>query len=164
MNRGQSQETSPLENAQALAAHARELSLARDYLNDHPDQIHAILREIERAVQDLSDVIDEASTSCRTHASTAVAMLSNDAEGTQEAAYAAGYMKTAADSALSLRELLMHSRTGLDRLSWPQHDPVAAEQLAQFTELLGKRDEDLAPDDHPNPGTRSLRRPDAIGS
>ncbi|MFZ2749522.1 MAG: hypothetical protein WAZ15_04380 [Propioniciclava sp.] len=136
----------PVDHAAALAAHARALYKSSHLLRDHPEQVYRVLEAIEDAVQYLDDVVKETSESYKKHAATAVTMLGDQAKGTQSAVFAAGYLRAAVHNVRSLRDLLMHATAESDRLYWPQHDPVAAEQLRELRELLDQRAGNVAPE------------------
>lgn len=145
----------PLIEAKALTQHARALDKSRYWLRDHPEQVYDVLEAIEEATLYLDSVVEEASSAYQTHGGTAVTMFGDQAEGSRIAVYAAGYLKAAAHTVRSLRDMLMRGTAEVDRLSWPQHDPVAAEQIREYRQLLDKRAQHIDPDQPEGAGPSS---------
>lgn len=135
-----------LDEAKALASHARALCSSREHLREHPEQAHEVLEELEEAMRYLDYIVEGARGSYRVHAETAVTMFGDPVKGAMTATYAAGQLNAAAKSIRSLREQLMGATAEAGRIYWPQHDPVAAEHLSELHRALDQRAHDVTPE------------------
>lgn len=135
-----------MRDAQALADHSQALNHARRELRDHPEWVQPVLKHISDTLQYLDDVLDTASAAYSAHAGTAVTVFGDETRGSESAVYTGGILKAATHSLRGLRDLLLQATAESDRLIWPQHDPVAAEQLHDYYRLLQQRAERIEPD------------------
>jgi len=143
--------------AHTLAAQARLLSQSRRELREHPKQVPGILKNLIETMHYLEDITEATEATYRTHADTAVTALGNEGTGTVSAIYAGGLLKAASHEARGLREVLMRAAAETDRLIWPEHDPIAAAELQEYREFLGRRAQSIEPDQDTANSTSSER-------
>lgn len=138
--------------AAALQEAAEQLQHAGSTLREHPELVNGVVRTIAESIHLLDDVLGDASAAYRDYAATAVAQFGEDGGGLRTALYAGGLLGAAAQSTHALRDTLFRAAAEADVLVWPEHDPVIAEQLHEYRQLIAERAQQITPDrEHGSP-------------
>jgi hypothetical protein len=132
--------------ARAIAEQAERLDGGRSVLREHPELVVDVLDPLIRMLDSVARVVDAASTAFQEHGSTAVTMGGNQARGSAQALRAGGLLSPASAQVQSLRNTLMDAGTESSLLAWPEHDPLAAEELSNYRRFLEQRERQLDPD------------------
>lgn len=91
-------------------------------------------------------MIDAAGAAFQEHGVTAVTTFGDQARGSARAMFVGGLLTAASDQVLSLRNTLMGVGAESSSLVWPEHDPLAAEELRNYRRFLEQRERQLDPD------------------
>lgn len=146
-----SETTDLAEAARATAEQAERLDRARAVMREHPEQVADVLDPLIRMLEYVGRVIDAAGTAFQEHGATAVTMGGNQARGSAQAMRAGGLLSAASAQVQSLRNTLMDAGAESSLLAWPEHDPLAAEELSNYQRFLEQRERQLDPDVAPQP-------------
>lgn len=138
--------TDPAEIARAIAEQTERLDHARSVLREHPEQVADVVDPLIRMLLSLDRVIDAARDAFQEHGATAVTTFGDQARGSARAMFAGGLLTAASTQALSLRSTLMGVGAESSSLVWPEHDPLAAEELSNYRQFLKRREHQLDPD------------------
>lgn len=141
-----SETTDLAEVARAIAEQAERLDRARAALREHPEQVADVLDPLIRTLDSVARVVDAAGTAFQEHGATAVTMGGNQARGVAQAMRAGGLLSAASVQVQGLRNTLMHAGAESSLLAWPEHDPLAAEELSNYRRFLDQRERQLDPD------------------
>ena len=98
----------------------------------------------------LDRVIDTVRKAFEAHGATAVTTFGDQARGSAQAMFVGGLLSAASTQVLGLRNTLMGGNAEASSLVWPEHDPLAAEELSNFRKFLERRERQL------DPGSESL--------
>lgn len=134
------------EIARAIAEQAERLDRARGTLREHPEQVAEGVEPLIGMLMSLDRVIDVARDAFQEHGATAVTTFGDQARGSARAMFAGGLLAAAAAQVLGLRSTLMGVGAESSSLVWPEHDPLAAEELSNYRRFLERRESQLDPD------------------
>lgn len=127
------------EIARAIAEQAERLDRSRSVLREHPEQVAEVVDPLIGMLMSLDRVIDAARDAFQEHGATAVTTFGDQARGSARAMFVGGLLAAGSAQALSLRSTLMAAGAELSSLVWPEHDPLAAEELSNYRRFLERR-------------------------
>lgn len=139
-------DTNLAEIARAIAEQAERLERARGVLREHPEQVADVLDPLIGMLHSLYRVIDAARHALEEHGATAVTTFGDQPRGSARAMLTGGLLAAASTQVLSLRNTLMGVGAESSSLVWPEHDPLAAEELSNYRRFLERRERQLHPD------------------
>ncbi|SMX98847.1 hypothetical protein BSP109_03110 [Brevibacterium sp. Mu109] len=139
------------EIARAIAEQAEKLDRARGALREHPEQVADVVDPLVGMLLSIDRVIDAAGTAFQEHGATAVTTFGDQARGSARVMFDGGLLTAASDQVLSLRNTLMGVSAESSSLVWPEHDPLAAEELLNYRRFLEQRERQLDPDAESRP-------------
>lgn len=134
------------EEAGDLLRAAHRLRDLAHRLLQHPDRIDPLLRDIDAALLAVSFFLHDAGRALREEAPKAASTLRDESRSLTQATYAAAMLESAAGILEQGRHALMSATAETSNLLWPQHDPVAAEELAHYRDLFTQRSAAVTPD------------------
>lgn len=141
-----STDTDVAEIARAIAEQTEKLDRARGVLREHPEQVADVVDPLIGMLMSLDRVIDAARDAFQEHGATAVTTFGDQARGSARAMFTGGLLTAASTQILSLRNTLMGVGAESSSLVWPEHDPLAAEELSNYRRFLERRESQLDPD------------------
>lgn len=134
------------EIARMIAAQTERLDRVRGVLRDHPEQVSDVLDPLIGMLDSLDRVIAAAGAALHEHGSTAVTTFGDRSRGSARAIRAGGLLSAASAQVQSLRTTVMDAAAESVLLVWPEHDPLAAEELGNYRRFLEQRERQLDPD------------------
>lgn len=134
------------EEAGDLLRAAHRLRDIAHHLGQRPDRIDPLLRDVDAALLAVSFFLHDAGRVLREEAPKAASTLRDESRSLTQATYAAAMLESAAGILEQGRHALMSATAETSYLLWPQHDPVAAEELARYCDLFSQRSAAVTPD------------------
>lgn len=135
-----------VEIAHTIAEQVDKLDRARGELRDHPELVADVVDPLVGMLLPLDRVIDTVRKAFEAHGATAVTTFGDQARGSAQAMFVGGLLSAASTQVLGLRNTLMGVNAEASSLVWPEHDPLAAEELSNFRKFLERRERQLDPD------------------
>lgn len=136
----------PSAGAPELLGAARGLRDIGHQMGEHPERVHPIIRDLDSALLAVSFFLHDASKALRDEAPTAVAVVRDHTQAPARAMYVAAMLESASNALEHTRHALMSATAESGELLWPEHDPVAAEEIKRYRHVFEQRAADLTPD------------------
>lgn len=151
------------EIAREIAEQAEKLDRARDVLREHPEQVADVIDHLSAMLSSLDRVLDTARAAFQEQSATAVTTFGDQTLGSERAMFTGGLLAAASAQVQGLQNTLMGVGAETSALVWPEHDPLAAEELHNYQRFLQQREHHLTPDAESLPtASESLKR-DSMG-